>query len=171
MFQQSLRMSPIQKTTTDTKTSTEQKQLQRLVVSQTHRLEKIVRLELDNNPALKVETEPFDLEDRAINVNDRQLWNQDYDKPYDEYETGDSLKGAVGLDWAENEIASSLEQSALENFGGDQEKLKSALEQIEGYRQSGSWSDYEDNDLLHEDFRILQKSISYSTLKANQTDI
>jgi hypothetical protein len=51
----------------------------------------------------------------------------------------------------------------LKTIRSDQQTPDSVLEQIDRYRLYGYWSDDEDNR-LSEDFKILQKSTSYSTL-------
>jgi DNA-directed RNA polymerase specialized sigma54-like protein len=90
-------------------------QLQKLVFSQTHILEQMIQQELDQNPALEIETEPLDHEDIPVDEGDCELWNQDYDKPDDEYETGESTKAAEDFDCVEYDIANSLERAAFEN--------------------------------------------------------
>jgi DNA-directed RNA polymerase specialized sigma54-like protein len=89
-------------------------QLQQLIISQTHILEQMVQQELDQNPALEIATEPMDDEDKPIDDVDSEDWNQDYDKPYDEYETGESIDVSENFDRVEYDIAANLERVAYE---------------------------------------------------------
>ena len=135
-------------------------QLQQLLISQTYELEQIVNQELSQNPALVIEEETIFSEDIAPDEDDEEIWNQDFDKSYDEYETGERLKFEEVFDWDEYDIASKLEQTIIKNIDDDPHDFECALRDINLYRTSGSLPKEAGNQ-LQEDLRILQKSISY----------
>jgi hypothetical protein len=151
----------------DQRISAGHSQLQNLIVSQTHSLEQIVQQELDQNPALDFEVEPLDDEDIPIDDDADDAWNQDYDKPYDEYETGETMNADEYFDPVEYDIAENLQRAALEKIGGNKEKLNLVLKQIDHYRLNGFLPDDADN-MLQEELVILQKSISYSSLPSSE---
>jgi DNA-directed RNA polymerase specialized sigma54-like protein len=138
-------------------------QLQQLLVSQTYEIEQIVNQELSQNPALFIEEEPISSEDITPDEDDEEIWNQDFDKPYDEYETGEKLKSEENSYWGNYDIASSLEQTAIENLNDVPKDIESTLRDINLYRISGSLPEESDHR-LQEDLKLLQKSISYTAL-------
>ena len=141
-------------------------QLQQLTLSQSHELEQLVHLELSQNPALELEPEPTFLEDMEPEERDDD-WNQDCDKPLDEYETGDSLTPEEAERWDAYDISSSLEQAALGRWIECPERLDKALEDIRFYRFYGYLPDDADPQ-LHKDLAILERSISYQSLPSIQ---
>lgn len=151
----------------DQRISAGHSQLQNLIFSQTHRLEQIVQQELDQNPALDLEVEPIDDEDITNDDDADDLWNQDYDKRYDEYETGEAINADEYFDPVEYDIAENLQRAALDRIGGDEEKLDLIFEKIDFYRLNGYLPDDADN-MLREELEILQKSTSYSSLPSSE---
>ena len=133
---------------------------QQLLVSQTYEREQIVNQELSQNPALFIEEEPIFPEDNAPDEDDKDNWNQNFDKPYDEYETGERLKVEENFDWDDYDIASNLEQTIIENLDDNPQDIECALRDINLYRISGSLPGEADIH-LREDLKVLQKSISY----------
>ena len=105
MPNQSLSNSQVQKGTL----SAGSIQLQQLLISQNYEIEQIVNQELSQNPALVIEDEPISPEDITPDEDDKEIWNQDFDKPYDEYETGERLKSEENSYRGDYDIASGLE--------------------------------------------------------------
>jgi DNA-directed RNA polymerase specialized sigma54-like protein len=155
--------SQIQKNSGKKILSTEGIQQQQLIVSQTHEIEQILNQELSQNPALFIEEEPIFSEDISPNENDEKIWNQDFDKPYDEYETGERLKSKENSYWGDYDIASGLEQTVIENLNDGPQDFECALRAVNLYRISGALPEQSDPN-LREDLRLLQKSISYTAL-------
>jgi len=138
----------------------EHNQLQQIIISQNHEIDQIINQELSQNPALEIEDEPFFPEDMESGESDDENWDQDLDKPYDEYETGERLNGEEHFEWGEYDIASNLEQTVIEYYNGDSQNIERAIRSINLYRITGALPE-EANKQLHEDLKILQKSMSY----------
>jgi hypothetical protein len=136
-------------------------QLRELIFSQRHEIEQRIDLELSQNPALELEEEPDLVEDLEPEEHDDD-WDQDYDKPLDEYETGDLFISDEPQTWDEFDIAANLEQAAINRCTGEQERLQQALEHIDYYRVHGSLPHGADPQ-LHKDLAELERSISYQT--------
>ena len=66
-------------------------QLKSLITSHNNEINQIVHKELAQNPALEIYENP-DIADDIKSDDDQtdESWNQDFDKPYDEYESGES---------------------------------------------------------------------------------
>jgi len=153
----------IQKNSIKKALSAEGIQLQQLLLSQSHEIEQIVNQELSYNPALVIEEEPDFSEDMEPDEDGEEIWNQDFDKPYNEYETGERLKVEDGFDHDEYDIASKLQQTVIEYFDDNPQDIDCALRDINLYRISGELPVDADNQ-LREDLKILQKSMSYTAL-------
>jgi hypothetical protein len=130
--------SQIQKNSNKKILSAEGIQFQQLLISQTHEIAQIANQELSQNPALFIEEEPIFPEDIEPDENDEDIWNQDFDKPYDEYETGERLKVEDNFDWDEYDIASNLQQTIIDNIDETSQDFECALRDINLYRTSGS---------------------------------
>jgi hypothetical protein len=133
-------------------------QLQQLVFSQSHKIEQKIDLELSQNPALEVEEEPDLLEDSAPEEHDDD-WSQDYDKPADEYETGESLTLQKGKTWDAFDISTNLERAAIDHWSDQPERLRQALEDIDYYRISGCLPANSEPQ-LQDDLTALETSVS-----------
>jgi len=140
-------------------------QLQRLTLSHHHDIEQRIAQELSQNPALQVEEEPDFLENIEPEERDDD-WNEDYDKPQEEYETGESSTSKDTTTWDAYDIPSNLEQSATQRFIEDPDALKRALACVDYYRIHGSLPD-DAAPQLHEDLEELEKSVAYPTLPFN----
>jgi len=138
-------------------------QLQRLIISQPHEINQILTQELSQNPALDIQEEPFFPEDMKSEEADDENWNQDFDKPYDEYETGQRLEVEEHFEWDEYDIASNLEQTVIEYVDDDPQEIDFTLSNINLYRISGSLP-LEANKQLQKNLEVLQKSVSYRAL-------
>ena len=115
------------------------------------------------NPALELYEEPFIYEDIERNDDKTENWNQDFDKPYDEYETGEPIERREIFDGDAKDLALGLEQAAIEYAGDDPQSLASLSESINFYRTTGALPS-DANKKLQDDLRILEKSISDKSL-------
>ena len=138
-------------------------QLQNLIISTTHEITQTIREELAQNPALELYEEPFIYEDIERNDDKTENWNQDFDKPYDEYETGEPIERREIFDGDAKDLALGLEQAAIEYAGDDPQSLVSLSESINFYRTTGALPS-DANKKLQDDLRILEKSISDKSL-------
>lgn len=136
-------------------------QLHDLTLSHYHQIEQQIAHELSQNPALELMGEPAFLEDiePKKRIDD---WDEDYGKPIDEYETGDSSTSQETLTWDISDISEDLEQAAIRRFIGHPEHLEHAIQSVDYYRTHGHLP--EDADLkLHEDLAVLERSMPHQT--------
>lgn len=118
-------------------------QTQSIIMMQTQELEERIDMELRQNPALYLEDPLADDEEPLDLQEEDEDHYEDFDKPSDEYETGDRyIEDKFKVD---NKI-SALENIAVDLWGDEPERLKKALNAIDEYRQSGIMSD----DILRE---------------------
>jgi hypothetical protein len=136
--------------------------IQELSHAHQHQIEQRIDHELSQNPALKVETESDVLEQMEPKESDDD-WNEDYDKPIDEYETGDSPTSQETETWDYFDISANLEQTATQRFFDDPGQLEQALQSVDHYRIHGYLPDDADPQ-LQEDLAALENSISYQTV-------
>ena len=160
---QSIRHAQEQKN--DLKPSVERTQLQRLTLSHRHHIEQRIAQELSHNPALAIREEPPFLEDLEPKQRDDD-WNEDYGKPEDEYETGESSVSKAASEWDAYDIASNLERAAIQRFSENPERLKHALLSVDHYRIHGCLPKDAAPE-LHEDMEQLEKSVSYLTFPSS----
>jgi hypothetical protein len=84
--------------------------------------------------------------------------NEDYDKPTDEYETGDTVI-TQDYDAFENyDIPGKLEKVAIKHFIGNPDKLEYAIQCIDHYRIHGHFPEGTDPQ-IYKDLATLEKSI------------
>ena len=89
-------------------------------------------------------------------------WNEDYDKPIDEYETGDPSTSQEPDIIDSFDISANLEQAATQRFIEHPDQLEHALQCIDHYRVHGYLPEDADPQ-LQEDLAALENSISYQT--------
>ena len=66
-------------------------QLKSLITSHNNEINQIVHKEVAQNPALEIFRNPDFADDiKADDDQTDESWNQDFDKPYDEYESGEA---------------------------------------------------------------------------------
>ena len=92
-------------------------QLQKLIISPSQEIIQTVHEELGRNPALELHEEPDFSEDMERDDGETETWNQDFDKPYDEYESGEPKETEEKFDWDDHDVSLSLEQAAVEYAG------------------------------------------------------
>ena len=155
--------SQIQKNSSKKKLSAEGIQFQQLLASQNYEIDQIANQELAQNPAMYMKDEPHFSEDMPTDVDDKDIWNQDFNKPYDEYDTGERSKVEEDFDWDEYDIASNLQQTIIDNVDDTSQDIARALKDINLYRIRGALPEEADSQ-LQKDLKILQKSISYTAL-------
>jgi hypothetical protein len=136
--------------------------IQELSHAHQHQIEQRIDHELSQNPALKVETESDVLEQMEPKESDDD-WNEDYDKPIDEYETGDSPTSQETETWDYFDISANLDQTATQRFFDDPGQLEQALQSVDHYRIHGYLPDDADPQ-LQEDLAALENSTSYQTV-------
>lgn len=136
--------------------------IQELTLLHQHQLEQRIDHELSHNPALEFETEPDILEQLEPKESDDD-WNEDFDKPIDEYETGDSSASQENESWEFFDISSKLEQAVIQRFSEYPDRVEQALQHIDYYRIHGGLPDNADPQ-LYQDLAVLENSISYQTL-------
>jgi hypothetical protein len=127
-----------------------------------HQIVQRIDHELSQNPALEVDSESDFLEQVEPKESDDD-WNEDYDKPIDEYETGDSSTSQENETWDYFDIPANLEQTATQRFFDDPGQLEQALQSVDHYRIHGYLPDDADPQ-LQEDLAALENSTSYQTL-------
>lgn len=137
-------------------------QLQRLTLSHHHHIEQRIAQELSQNSALEAGEEPDILEDPDPKERDDD-WNEDYDKPTQEYETGEFSTLKDTEVWDAYDIPSNLEQSATQRFIEDPDALERALACVDYYRIHGCLP-VDADPQLYEDLEELEKSVAYPTL-------
>jgi len=126
-------------------------QTQSIIMMPIHELEERIDMELMQNPALELEDPLADEEDDAdlLEDSDDDQWNEDFDKPIDEMETGGhDTEGIFDVD----DICASLERVAVDRWGDNAKRLEEAIQSIDDYRQSGIISD----DILIADLTELE---------------
>lgn len=136
--------------------------VQELTLLYQHQLMQRIDHELSQNPALELETEA-DVLDRLEPQENDDDYNPDYDKPPDEYETGDpsTSQENVAIDFSD--IATNLEQAAVQRAIGHPDQLERSLQHIDYYRIHGYLPEDADPQ-LQEDLAGLQNSLSYQTV-------
>jgi hypothetical protein len=160
MSDDSHRLTQIYEHRTDHKFSLDLTQLQLLTLSHRHHIEQQIAQELCHNPALEIREEPSFLDD--IEPQEREDdWNADYDKPEDEFETGDS-SASKNAAWDIFDIASNLEQAAIQRFRDNPGRLEHALRSVDYFRIHGYLAE-DSAPELYEDLKELEKAVSYST--------
>jgi len=128
------------------KLSMDLRQLHDLTLSHHHHIEQWIAQELSQNPAIEVIEEPAFLEDLEPQERDDD-WNENFAKPEDEYETGESSLSNSSAVWDPYDIASSLEQAAIKRFLENPERLEQALRSIDYYRIHGYLPEDSDTQL------------------------
>ena len=139
--------------------------LQELTFLYEYQFEQRFMHELSQNPALELEKEP-DLLEECEPEEHYDDWNEDYGKPIDEYETGDSLTPKEITTWDSFDIASNLEQSATQRFFMDPDRLEQALQGVDYYTIHGCLPEDADPK-LYEDLAALEKSVPHQTIRPN----
>ena len=139
--------------------------LQELTFFHQYQIEQRIMHELSQNLALELEKERDLLEECEPQEHDDD-WNEDYDKPIDEYETGDSLTSQEIITWDFFDIASNLEQSVTQRFFEDPDQLEQALQDVDYYRIHGCLPEDADPK-LYEDLTALEKSVPHQTIRPN----
>jgi len=136
--------------------------VQELTFLHHHNMMQRINHELSQNYALELETEPDFLEDMEPEERDDD-WNEDFDKPIDEYETGDpsTSQETEAIDFFD--ICTNLEQAATQRFIKHPDQLGQTLQSVDYYRIHGYLPDDTDPQ-LQEDLAALENSTSYQTL-------
>ena len=134
-------------------------QLKSLITSHNNEINQIVHKEVAQNPALEIFRNPDFADDiKADDDQTDQFWNQDFDKPYDENESGEAANSKKQFAWEGIDVALGLEQSALEYAGDNPKSLSSIYSNIDIYRNTGTLPVDADKK-FQDDLQILEKSI------------
>lgn len=136
--------------------------VQELSHTHTHQIEQIINHELSQNHALEIDSDSSLFEQTKPEERDDD-WNPDYDKPIDEYETGDASTSQKTDTIDFFDISANLEQAATLSFIENPERLEYALQCIYYYRIHGHLPEDADPQLF-EDLEDLENSTSYQTL-------
>ena len=89
-------------------------------------------------------------------------YNADFDKPDDEYETGDTSPSVDYDEIGYSDIPTNLEQAASQRFAGQSDQLEYAFQCIDHYRIHGHLPEGTDSQ-LSEDLAVLEKSTKYQS--------
>ncbi len=151
--------SQSQNQNTQTRLSADHIQFQKLVIASTHELDQIVHQKLATNPALELNEEPDFCEEVRDDHGDQENWAQDFDKPYDEYESGEPLASHADYNGYNDDIYSRLEQAALEYTENGMKSSPEFFQNIDYCRTTGSLP-VNESEKLKNDLQILEKSLS-----------
>jgi hypothetical protein len=131
--------------------------IQELSHSHIHEIKQKIDHELSHNIALYLDDELSIYEQLEPKENDDDH-NEDYDKPTDEYETGDTVI-AQDYELFENyDIPGKLEKVAIQNFIGNSDKLENAIQCIDYFRIHGHFP-VDTDPQIYKDFVALEKSV------------
>lgn len=133
--------------------------IQELTLSHVHHIEQRIDQKLTQNIALDIDDESSILDQTEPEEKDDD-YNEDYDKPADEYETGDILSSQDFDPIEHYDIPKKLEQAAIQRFIGNSDQLELALQCIDHYRIHGHFPEGTDPQ-LHQYLAELEKSIRY----------
>jgi hypothetical protein len=141
-------------------------QLKNLIFSHNQEIIQTTYQKLSQNPALVLEGEPDFPEDMDHENDESDEWNQDFDKPHDEYETGEPAVGSLEFEENDSDTASWLERAAFDHTANEPLK-SSALNCIDHYRVNGALP-AETDKKLKTDLCILESSISIKKLMQDE---
>lgn len=110
-----------------------------------------IALEIDDESSMPEDTEPEEKDDD---------YNEDFDKPDGEYETGDNSPSFDYDEIGYSDIPTNLEQAAIQRFAGQSDQLEYALQCIDHYRIHGHFPEATD-PILYQYLVELEKSIMY----------
>ena len=130
--------------------------LQSLVFAQHFKIEQEIFQALLQNPALR-NFDEVDSIDKLEQDAGEYEWNDDFDRPIDEWETGETTIDQDDENNALSNISDELEQAALNIYDNNPKELAHAFQCIDHYRTHGMFPQNVDSQ-LHETALSLEKT-------------